>query len=193
MFKKDILLIDVELTGLDPKRHELIQLAAVLLDRKTLRIKQEFASFIKPKKWQTRDPEAMAVNKISKQDLDSAPSLLKVITEFDQLFPKDVTLAHYGGIADTDFLRHAFSALGKKYAPRYFPYDYHVLDLWPICYAYMALHRKLNNRKRFAGFSMENLIERFRLKGEDRHDALADCKVEAEIFRSIMLELKKKI
>ncbi len=193
MFKKDILLIDVELTGLDPKRHELIQLAAVLIDRKTLKIKKEFSSFIKPKKWQTRDPEAMAVNKISKQELDSAPSLLEVIIEFDQLFPKNVTLAHYGGIADTDFLRQAFSKLGKKYAPRYFPFDYHVFDLWPICYTYMALHHKLTNAKRFAGFSMEDLMKRFAIKIEGRHDALADCKIEAEIFRKIMTELKDKI
>ena len=36
-FYKDILLIDLETTGLDAGRHEIVQIAAVLLDKKTLK------------------------------------------------------------------------------------------------------------------------------------------------------------
>ena len=33
-FKKDLLLIDLETTGLDAGKHEIIQIAAILLDKK---------------------------------------------------------------------------------------------------------------------------------------------------------------
>ena len=47
-FKKDILLVDTEFTGFDLQKHELVQLAAVLLDKKTLKEKKVFSSFVKP-------------------------------------------------------------------------------------------------------------------------------------------------
>src|SRR4051812_14401979 len=37
MFNKDILLLDIESTGTDVTKHEIIQLAAILLDKKTLK------------------------------------------------------------------------------------------------------------------------------------------------------------
>ena len=39
-FERDILLIDTEFTGFDIDKHEIIQLAAVLLDKKTLKEKR---------------------------------------------------------------------------------------------------------------------------------------------------------
>jgi inhibitor of KinA sporulation pathway (predicted exonuclease) len=57
MFNKDILIVDIEASGLDAERYELIQLAAIQLDKKTLKPKQEFASYIRPKKWKTLSRE----------------------------------------------------------------------------------------------------------------------------------------
>ena len=64
-FKKDLLLIDIEATGLDPKRHEIIQLAGILLDKKTLKEKKSFNAYIRPRKWSVRDKASMKVNKIT--------------------------------------------------------------------------------------------------------------------------------
>ena len=56
-FKKDLLLIDLETTGLEAGRHEIIQVAAVLLDKKTLKEKEAFSSYVKPVNWQRRDKD----------------------------------------------------------------------------------------------------------------------------------------
>ncbi len=72
MFNKDILILDIEATGVDFNKHELIEIGALLLDKKTLREKKSFESFIKPKRWADREPEAMAVNKISWDELKKA-------------------------------------------------------------------------------------------------------------------------
>ncbi len=185
-FNKDILIIDLETTGLDSTRHEIIQLAAVLLDKKTLREKKVFNSFIKPKHWYTRSRPAMAVNKIKLSQLKSAPSLPEVISNFNSTFSKNVILTNYGGILDISFLAAAYTSCGEKY-----PFDYHHLDLWPLCYIYMASRKKLNNKKRFAGFSLEDISRHFKIQvPKDRHTALADCQIEAEVLRNIVKRIK---
>ncbi|QQS22543.1 hypothetical protein IPM19_02830 [bacterium] len=85
MFNKDILIIDVEATGVDFNKHELLELAGVLLDKKTLNEKKRFESFVKPTKWKNRDPEAMAVNKMTWDMVKGAPSLKTVLKSSKRL------------------------------------------------------------------------------------------------------------
>ncbi len=184
-FNKDILLIDLEMTGLDSSKHEIIQLAAVLLDKKTLKEKEIFNTFIRPSKWANRDPESMKVNKIVLDSVKDAPSLKKVIGDFDQLFGHNVVLAYYGGPADMDFLRAAYKKTGKK-----FLFDYHYFNLWGLFFSYLAAKNKLKNSKKFAGFSLDDFMKEFKLKSLQRHDALEDCRIEAEVLRRIIKNIK---
>jgi len=186
MFHKDILIIDVEATGLDYQNNELIQLAGVLLDKKTLKEKKHFESYIKPLKWRNRDPEAMAVNKIEWKVLAKAPSIKTVIQKFEKTFGTNVILAPYGTIMDTAMLRIAYKKLGKKYK-----YDYHVIDVWPLCFTYMAKKKLLVNKKRFSGFSLNDIANHFKIKiPSNRHTALADCRLEAEVLRKLVRAFK---
>lgn len=184
MFNRDILLIDTEATGLDLAKHELIQLAGVLLDKKTLKEKKSFNSYIKPVNWKLRDPAAMKVNRLTWSDLKHAPSAKQVIKKFDRAFPHQVILAYYGGPLDMDFLRRLYKKIGKRQ-----PFDYHFFNIWGLFYAYLARRKKLNNRRRFTGFTLENLMERFNISSPGRHDALTDCRIEAEILRRVMKDL----
>ena len=180
-FKKDILLIDLETTGLDAAKQEIIQLAAILLDKKNLKEKKVFASYVKPKKWRQRNLESMQVNKITLADLADAPDLKKVIGEFETEFGTDVILAYYGGPVDMDFLREAYKKIKKP-----FRFDYHYFNLWPVFFAYLASKNQLDNSKKFTGFSLDDFMKKFKIKSKARHDALEDCRVEAEILRRIM-------
>ena len=140
-FKKDLLLIDLEATGLDAARHEIIQIAAILLDKKTLKEKEVFSSYIKPSKWANRDKESMAINKITFSQVASAPSIKEVLRQFNKLFnPKSVILSYYGGPLDMDFLRAAYKKAGVKWQ-----FDYHYLNLWGVFYSFLAAHGQLNN------------------------------------------------
>jgi DNA polymerase III epsilon subunit-like protein len=186
MFNKDLLMIDVEATGVDYEKHELIELAAVLIDKKTLKEKKFFSSFIKPKHWRRRDPEAMVVNKISWDSLQSAPSLKSVLQKFEKTFGTNVILSTYGTILDTAMLRLAY-----KQSQMTYKFDYHVFDIWPLCYVYMARKKLLTNRKRFSGFSLDDLAKHFKLHIPDnRHTALADCRLQAEVLRKLMKSFK---
>lgn len=185
MFNKDILLIDEENSGLDPQRHDIIQLAGVLLDRKTLKEKKHFNSYIKPKRWRNRNAESMAVSGITWDQLKNAPSLKTVLTQFNATFGANVTLAYYVGVSDINFLYAAYKQSGMR-----FPFDYHFFNIWGVMYAYLAKRNLLKSKKDFGGFSLETMIKLFKLETPPLHDALVDCRVEAEIFRRVMKELK---
>ncbi len=186
MFNKDILIVDIEATGVDFNKHELIELGAVLLDKKTLKQKKSFQSFIKPKRWKDRDPEAMAVNNISWDALKKAPSLKSVLQKFESTFGTDVIIAPYGTILDTALLRVSYRESKMAYT-----FDYHVYDIWPLAYTYMAKNNLLTNAERFSGFSLEDIAKHFKIPTpQDRHTALSDCRLEAAVLRKLIKAYK---
>jgi DNA polymerase III epsilon subunit-like protein len=188
-FKRDILLIDLEFSGFDITKNEILQIGAVLLDKKTLREKKAFSSFVRPSPslWRYRDRESMKVNKISPEMLKGAPSLKEVIKKFNKTFGHNVMLAAYVGYNDKKFLLEAHRKSNIQ-----FKFDYHYFDLWGLFYAYLAKKNQLTSHKDFAGFGLEYLIKKLKIKIDKNqlHDALVDCRVEAEVLRKIIGDLK---
>ena len=45
---------------------------------------------------------------------------------------------------------------------------------------------QLKNSLKFAGFSLENLMKKYKIKSSSRHDGLEDCRIEAEILRNVL-------
>lgn len=188
-FKKDLLIIDTEFSGFDTAKHDLLQIAAVQLDRKTLKEKKVFSTYVKPRHWKNRDPEAMAVNKITLADVKNAPSLEETAKLFAKNFdPKKVITTFYVGYNDKRWLMYAFEKAGLKW-----PYDYHVFDLWGLFYAFLAAQNGLTSNKHFGGFSLESLLKLMGVKEEGRlHDALVDCRTVAEMLRRVMHKISSK-
>ena len=185
MFNRDILVIDLEATGLDSTKHEIIQIGAVLLDKKTLKEKSNFSTYVKPKKWRAKDPEAMKVNKITWDLVKDAPSLKSSLIKLEKYFPSNkVVIANYGSVFDIEFLKKGFRDINRKY-----PYEYHVFNIWPLCYTYAAKHKLLKNSKRFTKFRLEDLARHFKLTFENHHDALVDARIEGQILQKIIKTL----
>ena len=186
-FKRDLLLVDLETTGTDPNRHEIIQLAAVLLDKKTLKEKKFFNAYIKPVRWINRDLASMQVNGIKYDWLKTAPNLAMVLKNFQKRFNlQKVVLSYYVGVFDIVFLQKAFVKTNRKW-----PFDYHYFNIWAAFYPLLAKRNKLNSNKDFAGFGVDYLIKYFKIRQlGPQHDALVDCRLEAEILRKVMKELK---
>jgi DNA polymerase III alpha subunit (gram-positive type) len=186
MFNKDLLMLDIESTGIDVTKHEIIQLAAVLLDKKTLKEKKVFNSFVRPKHWAKRSAEAMAINGLTWSQLKDAPTLKTVLKNFNRTFNKNVIPATYGGNLDIVFLPAGYRSVGMRYR-----FEHHTFNMWPLTYVYMAKRRQLRNRKRFVGFSLEDIGDYLKVKRlPGRHDALIDCRYQAAILRSLLKKLK---
>lgn len=186
MFNQDLLMLDIEATGIDVTKHEVIQIAGLLLDKKTLKAKKRFTSYVRPRNWKSRDAEAMSVNNLTWDDLKDAPDIKTVMQKFNRAFGSKVIPTTYGGNLDIIFLPAAYRSAKMKY-----PFEYHTLNMWPICYLYMAKYKKLKNKSRFVGFTLEDIGEFLKVKPvTDRHDALADCEYQAEILRALVKKIK---
>jgi hypothetical protein len=56
----------------------------------------------------------------------------------------------------------------------------------------MAMHKKLTNRKRHLGFSMEDVGDFLKVQRmEGRHNAVGDCLYQAEVLRALLKAMKK--
>ena len=60
-------IVDLETTGVDPIRHEIVQLARVVIDTVEQEIipRLTFVAYIKPTRWRNREREAMEVNRLA--------------------------------------------------------------------------------------------------------------------------------
>lgn len=182
MFNKDLLMLDIECTGIDVTKHEIIQIAGIVLDKKTLKQKKSFVSYVKPTNWKAREAEAMAVCKIEWKDLKDAPSIKAVLQKFNRTFGSDVIPTTYGGNLDAIFLPAGYRKAKMKY-----PFEYHSFNMWPLCYTYMAKRKQLTNKNRYVGFSLEDIGDYLGVKRmPGRHDALGDCLYQAEVLRALV-------
>ena len=71
----DLCFVDVETTGLDPVRHELLELAAVRVDRHTLEPLDHVSVKVRPERLADADPKALEVNGYSDDAWRDAVSL----------------------------------------------------------------------------------------------------------------------
>ena len=85
------LIIDLEATCADDKsisrqRMEIIEIGAVMLDSKSLEIKSEFQSFVKPILHPVLTEFCKSLTSISQEDIDAAPPFPDVLQLFQQWF-----------------------------------------------------------------------------------------------------------
>ena len=118
--------------------------------------------------------------------LKGAPDLKQVLKKFDRAFGHNVIQAFYVGYNDKRFLLESYKQAGIKWK-----FDYHYFELWGLFYPYLAAKNRLKSVKNFAGFGIESMLKMLKVKKPaNLHDALVDCRVEAEILRKVMKELK---
>ncbi len=175
-FAKDILLIDFETTNILPEKAKPVQLAAVLLDKDDLTEKDSFSSFIK-QDLSDATSQALKVNGITPEKLLSAPSQNEVINQFIKKFGSNVLLASWVQYIDRGMLYKMLE--DAKLDPNTYDY-YHYLDLWPLSYQYLI------KKKYTGGFGSDEMFEAFEIPLRKTHDALEDCRIEANILRKIL-------
>ncbi|MCI0799109.1 MAG: 3'-5' exonuclease [Chloroflexi bacterium] len=119
---------DLECTGLDPQRHEIIQIARVVIDTVDHHIVTSLtmSQYIQPTRWDQRDDEAMEVNGLTLSKLQAEGISPDLALEY---FCQDVNwdetvLAAWGVDFETKFLREAFRQVGRDV-----PFHYKVIDV----------------------------------------------------------------
>jgi len=165
----DILIIDVETTGVDPAKHACIELGALLLDH-DLNPLTEYSTCIAPWEGAEIQPEAMAVNGISMAELERAPSVVQAVEQFDCIFQPTIRrlfLCGWNVWFDQGFLKELYRRAGRPW-----PFRSRMLDMQSI----VTFHSGIVPQ------SQAETVKRF-LCEEQSHRALGDVQQVARLLK----------
>ncbi len=167
-----VLVIDVESTGLDPIKNSCIEIGAVLLDEE-LNVLDEYSTLIAPLPGTEINPDSMAVNKISMEELKTAPDYKTVIEEFHKRFSSFFpvpTISGWNVWFDVAFLRGLYEKAGKN---------------WPFGHRFLDLQSVVQFFSGFQGVSLEKLVSSL-LKEKQTHRAIDDTRHTAQVLKHLV-------
>jgi len=175
--------IDLETTGLNPKKDEILAIA--LIPMKGLRIQagKYYYTFVKPKKFRYKSIE---FHGICPSDVSPAPSFEEVGDRILELLAGRVLIG-FATLFDIEFLKRSFKErMGKKFSPERYA-DIAEIEAWLIRKKGMAITYRLD---------LETIMKTYGIFETTRHDALSDAFITARIFQkqlSRLIEYKATI
>lgn len=173
MKKHNLAFVDVELTGLDLVKHEIVEIGCVITTP-DLEVLEEFELKIKPKRIEDADPVSLKISHYNESDWKDAISVDGALKIFSEKVFDCIMVAH--NIAfDSEFLDYAFSQTGIKNS-----LHYHRLDTISIAWA------KLHRESDLGRYSLRELCLRFEIKNEHAHTALSDARATFELYKKLM-------
>lgn len=159
--------LDTETTGLDLKKHQIIQLGVIQYEHKDdgdLRLLEKFQYNIKPSNIKAASPEALKINGYT-DDLwgDSEPFTV-CFPLLDYIFKSSDALIGQNLIFDLRFIKKEYWRYGliMPKVPKYIDTKY--------------MGQQLVNEGKIKSCSMDNMCKHFSIKFNGRaHTALTDC------------------
>ncbi len=126
---RPILFIDLEMTGLDADRHEIIEVAALSVSQPDLQITNSYYTKVIPAHIQTADPKSLKIAGYDPKTWDTAIPLRQVLIELAQFAPNCI-LAGWSVQNEWDFL---VAALKAENLPYFF--TNYLIEVWTLAYA----------------------------------------------------------
>jgi DNA polymerase-3 subunit alpha (Gram-positive type) len=171
--KAKFLVIDFEMTGLDPETDEIVEVAAIPVTGFNIGIDPGFYSEIEPKR--SVPASTKAVHGLRGRELAGAPNAQEVLPELVQMFNNRIVVGH-NIECDLSFLRHKAMRIGI-----------------------MPPKRPLVDTSNLAGaiwpgdgrISLDELLRKFDLeRPRGHHNALDDARLTATLFIKMTHSLK---
>jgi DNA polymerase-3 subunit epsilon len=176
MKKNNLLFLDVETTGFDPIKNEIIEIGAVLVAQtdKGLEVLEEIDIKVKPERIEDADPQALRVNGYDEMQWIFASTLPEALKQLSTKSRDAIMVAHNVAF-DYSFINHAFQKTGIEN-----PMHYHKLDTISIAWA------KLNMKTDIDAFSLKKLCEYFGIENQKAHTALSDARATFQVYKELM-------
>lgn len=181
MREQKLAFIDTESTGLEPDKHELIEIGLVLVEQSLspdkkiiLKVLEEFEVKIKPLHIELSDPVSLGVNHYREENWVSGVDLRSAMQTFADKTVDAIMVGH--NVAhDFAFLKHAFFTTGVENKMHY-----HKLDTISIAFAKLYGHTEVEK------FSLRALCEYLGVENKNSHTALSDARATFEVFKKLM-------
>lgn len=177
MTNKTLAFIDIETTGRDIVKHEIIEIGCLIVkpdESGNFEIKEEIEMKVQPKHIETAEPEALNVNGYNPSEWMFALTLEQAMKNLGEKTKDAVMVAHNVGF-DYSFLAKAFA--DTEIENQMF---YANLDTISIAAA------KLHNNPAVKRYSLRSLCDYFGVRNERAHTALADARATFEVYKKLM-------
>lgn len=173
MRKHNLAFIDIETTGLDVTRHEIVQIGFVITTPR-LRIIEKGELKIKAENIENADPVSLKISHYDPTLWSSSYPLSEAMKIFSKKV-KDCIMVGQNVCFDSSFLEYAFIKAGIKNSMHY-----HKLDTISIAWA------KVHKKSKITHFSLRELGKNFGIENKNPHDALSDAFTTYLLYKKLM-------
>lgn len=160
--------VDLETTGLDVRRDDIIAVALVPMEGLKIRVRHAYYTLVKPRTYRLK---TMKYHGIDRDALQHAPAFKDIA--HDLLARCNGYLLGHCVQMDYQFLRRNLKEVGLSF-------QRHLVDIAEV---EKWIGRKTSHRPSCDDLSLDALISRYGLKEHYRHHALADAFFAAQIFQ----------
>lgn len=170
---KALAFVDLETTGLDPSRHDILEVAVIRVDARSFEVLAEYHTLVTPERLDDAQPEALAICGFSKAAWTNARPLRDALLAVAPLLEGALVAGHNVGF-DWAFLEAGCRRAGLA-LPRV---DYHRLDTASLAWPLVASGE-------LPSLSLDSVATFFGLDRPRPHRALADARCSLEIARRL--------
>lgn len=177
--KRHLIFIDLETSGLDVTKHEIIEIGCLIVNGENFEVIEEYSAKIKPEHIENASKEALEINGYSKEKWqDSLDLKIAIQKVFDMT--KGGMIAGWNVAFDWAFIEAAFRKLKIESN-----FNYHKVDVQAIAYA------KLYRKKDITNLRLRSIASHFGYDLGNVHGASEDIRITYEVFKKLM-ELDEK-
>ena len=177
---RDLAFLDLETTGLDPTRHEILEIGVVRVDPRTLAERETVEVKVRPTRIEDADPKALRINHYSGYAWRKAVDLAQALAWVAPVL-EGTTLCGHNVAFDRAFLDAAWRRAGVA-APEL---DHHTLDTaslaWPLLHAGLV-----------DSVSLSAVCEVLSIELGTAHRALTDARRSLEVARRMLIGVRER-
>jgi DNA polymerase-3 subunit epsilon len=182
--KCEFVALDTELTGLNPRRNEIISIGAVRIKDMRIVVGENFHTYVRARKPSLKD--SALIHRITSEQLDTAPGLEEVLPEFVEFCGAAVLVGHYLQL-DLAFINKAAKRIlgGRLQNPD--------MDCAKLAQAHLAYLNRAGVKRISLDdtFQLPKLALEYGLPLFVPHDALEDAMQTAYLFLFLAAKLRE--
>lgn len=175
--KAKFAVVDLETTGLNPKKDEILSIAIVPMTGLTIEIGKSKYFLLKPRKFRV---ESVTFHGLNPNALKSAPTFEEIAGEILDSLKGRVVVGHSVNF-DCNFLKRKFREIDKEF-------ECVALDIAAL---ESVLAEMVGESVCFEDLTLDSLAKKYNMKTSYRHNAVVDALLAAQIFQIQLMKLLK--
>ncbi len=175
--------VDLETTGLSTDEDRVVSVGAVRLRRGAVHLADHFAELVNPGRG--IPSQAVTIHGIKPDQVAGARNAAEVFVDFLAWLGGDILVAHYA-LFDLHFINQTMRRLYG------FPLQNLVVDVRSLCKGVILPSDPYGIGRHDADCGLDALAQRFSIETAERHTALGDALLTAQIFQRLLARMESR-